>query len=80
VNPWRTSRRRIVAWSQVSALVASGQFAQLPSHLDRAMDNGLTQAQASEVFTQLAFYTGWPSVFSALPIAKDIFEKRRAGR
>jgi len=44
------------------------------------MDNGLTQAQASEVFTQLAFYTGWPSVFSALPIAKDIFEKRRAGR
>ncbi len=63
----------------VSALVVSGQFAQLPSHLDRAMDNGLAQAQASEAFTQLAFYTGWPSVFSALPIAKDIFEKRRAG-
>ena len=63
----------------VSALVASGQFAQLPFHLDRAMDNSLTQAQASEAFTQLAFYTGWPSVFSALPIAKDIFEKRRAG-
>ena len=60
----------------VSALVASGQVAQIPYHLNRAMDNGLTQAQASEVFTQLAFYTGWPNVFSALPVAKDVFEKR----
>jgi 4-carboxymuconolactone decarboxylase len=60
----------------VSALVASGQVAQMPYHLNRAMDNGLTQAEASEVFTQLAFYTGWPNVFSALPVAKDVFEKR----
>jgi len=60
----------------VSALIASGQVAQIPYHLNRAMDNGLTQAQASEVFTQLAFYAGWPNVFSALPVAKDVFEKR----
>lgn len=60
----------------VSALVASGQVAQMPYHLNRAMDNGLTQAEASEVFTQLAFYAGWPNVFSALPVAKDVFEKR----
>src|ERR1700737_727827 len=38
----------------VSALIASGQVAQLPHHLNRAMDNGLTQAQAAEVVTQLA--------------------------
>ena len=61
----------------VSALVASGQVAQMSYHLNRAMDNGLTQAEASEVFTQIAFYPGWPSVFSALPVAKDVFEKRR---
>jgi 4-carboxymuconolactone decarboxylase len=60
----------------VSALIASGQVAQMPYHLNRAMDNGLTQAQASEVFTQLAFYAGWPNVFSALPVAKEVFEKR----
>jgi 4-carboxymuconolactone decarboxylase len=41
------------------------------------MDNGLTQTEASEVFTHLAFYTGWPNVFSALPVAKEVFEKRR---
>src|SRR3989441_5080505 len=60
----------------VSALVASGQVAQIPYHLSRAMDNGLTQSQAAEALTHLAFYTGWPNVFSALPVAKDVFEKR----
>ena len=60
----------------VSALIATGQAAQLTYHLNRAMDHGLTQPQAAEVLTHLAFYTGWPSVFSALPVARDVFEKR----
>jgi 4-carboxymuconolactone decarboxylase len=60
----------------VSALIATGQAAQLPYHLNRAMDYGLTQSEAAEVLTHLAFYTGWPSVFSALPVAKDVFDKR----
>jgi 4-carboxymuconolactone decarboxylase len=60
----------------VSALIASGQEAQVTYHLNRAMDNGLTQAQAEEVVTHLAFYAGWPSAFSALPVLKDVFEKR----
>jgi 4-carboxymuconolactone decarboxylase len=60
----------------VAALIASGQVAQIPYHLNRAMDNGLTQAQAGEVITHLAFYAGWPSAFSALPVAKDVFVKR----
>jgi 4-carboxymuconolactone decarboxylase len=60
----------------VSALIASGQVAQVTYHLNRAMDNGLTQPQASEVLTQLAFYAGWPNIFSALPVVKDVFDKR----
>jgi 4-carboxymuconolactone decarboxylase len=60
----------------VSALIANGQTAQLTPHLNRAMDNGLTQTQAAEAITQLAFYVGWPNVFSAMPVAKDGFEKR----
>lgn len=60
----------------VSALVATGQVPQLTYHLTRAMDNGLTKSQASEVMTQLAFYTGWPNVFSALPVVKEVLEKR----
>jgi 4-carboxymuconolactone decarboxylase len=60
----------------LSALIANGQTAQLTPHLNRAMDNGLTQTEASEAITQLAFYVGWPNVFSAMPVAKDVFEKR----
>ena len=60
----------------VSALIASGQVAQIPYNLNRAMDNGLTQGEASEVLTHLAFYAGWPNVFSALPVAKSVFEQR----
>jgi len=60
----------------VSALIANGQTAQLTPHLNRAMDNGLTQAETAEAITHLAFYVGWPNVFSAMPVAKDVFAKR----
>jgi 4-carboxymuconolactone decarboxylase len=60
----------------VAALIASGQVAQISYHLNRAMDNGLTQSEASELFTHLLFYAGWPNVFSAMPAAKEVFEKR----
>lgn len=62
----------------VSSLVTSGQFAQLASHLNRALDNGLPQSVASEALTQLAFYAGWPNVFTAMPIFKDVYSKRPA--
>jgi 4-carboxymuconolactone decarboxylase len=60
----------------VSALIATGQGAQIPYHLNRAMDRGLTKVEVSEMLTQLAFYAGWPSVFTALPVVKDVLEKR----
>jgi 4-carboxymuconolactone decarboxylase len=60
----------------ISALVAAGQIAQLTAHLNLGMDNGLTQSEAAEAITHLAFYVGWPNVFSAMPVAKDVFEKR----
>lgn len=62
----------------VSALIATGQVAQLSVHLNKTMDNDLTQEQAGEVITHFAIYAGWPNAFSALPVAKDVFEKRRA--
>ena len=44
--------------------------------LNREMDNGLTQTQAADVITHLAFHAGWPNAMSAAPIAKDVFDKR----
>lgn len=60
----------------VAALVAAGQVGQIPYHLNCAMDNGLTRDQASEVLTRMAFYSGWPTIFSALPAFKEVFTAR----
>jgi len=60
----------------ISALIANGQVAQLTGHTPIAMTNGLTQPEIAEAITHLAFYVGWPNVFSAMPVAKDVFEKR----
>lgn len=60
----------------VTALIANGQVAQIPYHLNRAMDNGLRQAEAAETLAHLAFYVGWPNVFSALPVAREAFSAR----
>jgi 4-carboxymuconolactone decarboxylase len=60
----------------VSALVATGQVAQITYHLNRAMDNGLTREEVGELLGHLAFYAGWPNAFSAAPVVKDVVEKR----
>lgn len=52
-------RLEIAVLVTVSALIALGHVTQIPYHLNRAMDNSLTQAEASEVLTHLAFYAGW---------------------
>ncbi|ERP86829.1 hypothetical protein Q666_16220 [Marinobacter sp. ES-1] len=60
----------------VSALIAAGKVEQVPFHLNKAMDSGLSKGEVSEVLTHLAFYAGWPNVFSALPVVKDVFAQR----
>jgi len=60
----------------IGALIASGQPAQLTPHLHKAMENGLTQLEAAEAIAHLAFYIGWPNIFSAMPVATDVFAKR----
>lgn len=64
----------------VSALVAAGQTAQVTYHLNRGMDSGLTEKEAGEMLTQLAFYAGWPNVFSAMPVFKEVFARRTTGK
>ena len=57
-------------------LIALGRERQLVGHLGRALDNGLTKNELSEVITHLAFYAGWPAAMTAALVAKDVFEKR----
>jgi 4-carboxymuconolactone decarboxylase len=58
----------------VAALIAGGNSEQLPFHLIKAKENGLTETELKEVITHLAFYAGWPKAMSALTVAKQIFE------
>lgn len=60
----------------VSALVASGQVARIPYHLNRAMDDGLTQTEALETVRHLAAYADWSDSVAAVSVAKDVFEQR----
>jgi 4-carboxymuconolactone decarboxylase len=58
----------------VAALVALYRTEQLPGHLRRALDNGLTKDELIEAITHLAFYAGWPPAMTAILAAKKIFE------
>jgi 4-carboxymuconolactone decarboxylase len=60
----------------VSALIAGGNTEQLPFHLNRARENGVTEAELIEAITHLAFYCGWPRAMSAITIAKEVFKKQ----
>lgn len=60
----------------VSALIMGGNTAQLPGHLNRALDNGVAPAEISGLITHLAFYAGWPNAVSSLAIARQVLEAR----
>ncbi len=57
----------------VAALVALYRTNELPGHLRRALGNGVTRDELVELITHLAFYSGWPTAFTAMRIAKEIF-------
>ena len=44
-----------------AVLVATYRPEQLRGHLQRALDNGLTKTEISEMITHVAFYAGWPA-------------------
>jgi 4-carboxymuconolactone decarboxylase len=53
--------------------MATGRYEQLTGHLARALANGVTKEEISELITHLAFYAGWPSAMTAATLAKEVF-------
>ena len=72
-RPGLSQRDRSLA--TVTALIALNRTEQLPFHLRRALDNGLSRNELIELVTHLAFYCGWPNAMSAIRLAKEEFEK-----
>ena len=62
----------------VAALIAMYRTDQLPGHLERALNNGVTREEIGEIITHLAFYAGWPAAMTAGTTARRIFDGRKS--
>ena len=49
----------------VAALIALARPDFVKTHIERAIGNGVTREEISEVITHLPFYAGWPAAMSA---------------
>jgi 4-carboxymuconolactone decarboxylase len=58
----------------VSSLISLNRTEQLGAHLQRALDNGVTQDELVEVITHLAFYSGWPTAVSAVTALDKVLD------
>ena len=56
----------------VASLVSLYRTNELPFHLGRALENGVTKDELIEVITHLAFYSGWPTANTAVAIARKV--------
>ncbi len=59
----------------ITSLISLYRVNELPYHLKRALDNGVTRDEIIETITHLAFYAGWPPAMTALTIARRVFEE-----
>jgi len=57
----------------VASLVSLYRTNELPFHLAKALENGVTKDELIEVITHLAFYSGWPTANTAIAIARKVF-------
>lgn len=60
----------------IAALIGMRQTDQLRSHLEKGLDNGLSDGEISEAITHLALYAGFPAAISAALVARPLFVER----
>jgi 4-carboxymuconolactone decarboxylase len=68
-DPRLSPRDRSIA--TLAALTVLYRPEELPAHLRRAVDNGVTHDEISALITQMAFYGGFPAAISASMIAAE---------
>ena len=59
----------------VSSLIALYRTNELPFHIKKELENGVSRDEIIEVITHLAFYSGWPTANTALTIAQCAFNE-----
>jgi 4-carboxymuconolactone decarboxylase len=63
----------------ITSLISLYRTNEMPFHLKRAMENGLTREEIVATITHLAFYAGWPPAMTALQIVRKVFDEPRQG-
>lgn len=71
-RPQLSKRDRSVV--TVAALIAMNRSEQLPAHLKRALDNGVTRAELEEIVTHLALYAGFPCAITAARLTREVYQ------
>jgi 4-carboxymuconolactone decarboxylase len=59
----------------ITSLISLYRINELPFHLKKALENGITKDEIVEAITHLAFYAGWPPAMTALQIVRKVFEE-----
>lgn len=59
----------------IACLISMYRHNELPFHLKKEIENGLTRDEIAETITHLAFYGGWPVANTAIPVARKVFEE-----
>jgi 4-carboxymuconolactone decarboxylase len=73
VNPALSPRDRSLV--TISSLISLYRTHELPFHLKKALENGVTKDEIVAAITHLAFYSGWPPAMISLQIARKVFEE-----
>ena len=55
-------------------LAALYRVNELPFHLGKGLENGLSRDEIVAAITHTAFYAGWPTAMTALQIARKVFD------
>jgi 4-carboxymuconolactone decarboxylase len=72
-NPALSPRDRSLV--TLTSLISLYRINELPFHLKKALDNGVTRDEIIATITQLAFYAGWPPAMTGLQIARKVFDE-----
>ena len=64
----------------ISALVAMYRTEQLGAHLRIGLGNGLSVEEIAEAITHLAFYSGWPTAFTAAAQLKQVAAEQQTDK
>src|SRR5512139_1336546 len=57
----------------VASLISNYRANELPFHLKKALENGVSRDEIIEMITHLAFWSGWPTANTALRIVRRVF-------